>query len=305
MRNETLQSNALMDKLTGMLAFVKTADLGSFAAAGRALEISASAVGKSVTRLEDELGVRLLQRSTRSIRLTAEGQQFHERCRRILDELEDAHALLSQASEAPRGRLRVSAPIVGHHFLLPVLPDFVARYPDVELDLHFTDRSVDLIEEGIDVAIRSGELPDSRLVSRPLQAFRLLLCASPDYLARHGEPASMADLPTHSAIRFRHPNTGKLLDWPMLPDGQVHPKTVLAFNNMEGVLGACQRGLGLACMPDFLARDALAEGRLSIVLPGEAFVDGQFRAIWNSSRHLAPKTRVFIDHLSERLPAPR
>ncbi|RQP23144.1 LysR substrate-binding domain-containing protein [Piscinibacter terrae] len=292
-----------MDKLTGMLAFVKTADLGSFAAAGRALEISASAVGKSVTRLEDELGVRLLQRSTRSIRLTAEGQQFHERCRRILDELEDAHALLSQASDAPRGRLRVSAPIVGHHFLLPMIPDFMARYPDVELDVHFTDRSVDLIEEGIDVAIRSGELPDSRLVSRPLQAFRLQLCASPDYLSRHGEPAGMADLPAHSAIRFRHPNTGKLLDWPMLADGQVHPKTVLAFNNMEAVLGACLRGLGLACMPDFLARDALADGRLRIVLGREAFVDGQYRAIWNSSRHLAPKTRVFIDHLSEQLTA--
>lgn len=293
-----------MDKLTGMLAFVKTADLGSFAAAGRALEISASAVGKSVARLEDELGVRLLQRSTRSIRLTAEGQQFHERCRHILDELEDAHAMLSHASEAPRGRLRVSAPIVGHHFLLPVIPQFVARYPDVELDLHFTDRSVDLIEEGIDVAIRSGELPDSRLVSRPLQAFRLLLCASPEYLARHGEPARMADLSAHSAVRFRHPNTGKLLDWPMLDGGQVHPKTVLAFNNMEAVLGACVQGLGIACMPDFLARDALASGRLQIVLERQAFVEGQFRAIWNSRRHLAPKTRAFIDHLGERLQAP-
>lgn len=290
-----------MDKLTGMLAFVKTADLGSFAAAGRALEISASAVGKSVARLEDELGVRLLQRSTRSIRLTAEGLQFHERCQRILAELEDAHALLSQASEVPRGRLRVSAPIVGHHFLLPVIPDFVARYPDVELDVHFTDRSVDLIEEGIDVAIRSGELPDSRLVSRPLQAFRLLLCASPAYIARRGEPAGMADLPAHSAVRFRHPNTGKLLDWPMLDASHAHPKTVLAFNNMEAVLGACERGLGLACMPDFLARDALADGRLQVVLPRKAFVDGRFRAIWNSSRHLAPKARVFIDHLADQL----
>jgi len=304
MRNETPQSHILMDKLTGLLAFVKTADLGSFAAAGRALEISASAVGKSVARLEDELGVRLLQRSTRSIRLTAEGMQFHERCRRILAELDDARALLSQASEAPRGRLRVSAPIVGHHFLLPVIPDFLARYPDVELDVHFTDRSVDLIEEGIYVAIRSGELPDSRLVSRPLQVFRLLLCASPEYLARHGEPAGMADLPAHSAVRFRHPNTGKLLDWPMLDEGHLHPRTLLAFNNMEAVLGACLQGLGLACMPDFLARDALEARRLQVVLPQRAFLDGQFRAIWNSSRHLAPKARVFIDHLSERLPAP-
>ena len=130
-----------MDKLTGLLAFVKTADLGSFVAASRALEISASAVGKAVGRLEQEVGVRLLQRSTRRMQLTAEGRLFHERCRRILDELDDAQAMLSQSREAPRGRLRVSAPIVGYHFLLPVIPDFLARYAEVELDVHFTDRS--------------------------------------------------------------------------------------------------------------------------------------------------------------------
>lgn len=293
-----------MDKLTGLMAFVKTADLGSFVAAGRALEVSASAVGKSVARLEQEVGVQLLQRSTRRMQLTAEGRLFHERCRRILDDLDDAQAMLSRAREAPRGRLRVSAPIVGYHFLLPLIPEFVARHGEVELDINFSDRAVDLIDEGIDVAIRSGELPDSRLVSRPLQPFQLLLCASPDYLARHGTPAAASELPRHCAVRFRHPDTGKLLDWPLapLPQGSHrHPRTMLACNNMEAVLGATLRGLGIACMPDFIAADLLAAGRLRSVLAHEMAPPGQYRAIWPSSRHLSPKVRAFVDHLVHHL----
>lgn len=295
-----------MDKLSGLLAFVKTADLGSFVAAGRALEISASAVGKGVARLEQEVGLRLMQRSTRRIQLTDEGRLFHERCRRILDDLDDARAMLSHAREVPRGRLRVCAPIVGHHFLMPVIPDFLARYPEVELDINFSDRSVDLIDEGVDVAIRSGDLPDSRLVSRPLQPFRLLLCASPDYLKRHGTPLVARDLERHAAIRFRHPNSGKLLDWPLLQSAaapEIRLRTVLACNNMEAVLGAALRGLGIACMPDFLVREVLADGRLLSVLNAQTGMGGQFSALWPSSRHLSPKVRVFVDHLGEQLSA--
>lgn len=303
-----------MDKLSGLLAFVKTADLGSFVAAGRALEISASAVGKGVARLEQEVGVRLLQRSTRRMQLTAEGELFHERCRRALDDLDDARAMLSQARELPRGRLRVSAPIVGYHFLTPVLPGFVQRYPQVELDIVYTDRAVDLIDEGIDVAVRSGDPPDSRLVSRPLQPFRLLLCASPAYLARHGTPLAARELALHAAVRFRHPSSGKLLDWPLLPAGTEaevaaetgpgtgpYPRTVLACNNMEAVCGATLRGLGIACMPDFLAGQALADGRLVSVLDAWMGGGGQYRALWPSSRHLSSKVRVFVDYLGEQL----
>lgn len=295
-----------MDKLTGLRAFVKTAELGSFAAAGRALEVSASAVGKGVARLELELGVRLLQRSTRCIQLTHEGQLFHQRCRRILDDLDDAQAMLSQTREQPRGRLRVSAPIVGHHFLLPVIPAFLASHPEVELDINFSDRAVDLIEEGVDVAIRSGELPDSRLVSRQLNRFRLLLCASPGYLALHGKPLLAHDLEQHATVRFRHPDTGKLLAWPWLPSAantESRLRTVLACNNMEAVLGAAVRGLGVACMPDFLAADLLASGRLVSVLDDQLQPGGQFKAVWPSSRHLSPKVRAFVDHLSACLSA--
>jgi len=291
-----------MDKLNGLRAFVKTADLGSFVAAGRALEISASAVGKGAARLEEELGVRLLQRSTRRIQLTDEGRLFHERCRRILDDLDDAQAMLSHAREVPRGRLRVSAPIVGYHFLLPVIPDFLTRYPEVELDINFSHRTVDLIDEGVNVAIRSGDLPDSRLVSRPLNLFRLLSCASPANLAHHGTPLVARDLERHATIRFRHPDSGKLLDWPMLQSGaNTRLRTGLACNNMEAVLGATLLGLGIACMPDFLTREMLADDRLVSVLDAQLSVGGQFKALWPSSRHLSPKVHVFVDHLGERL----
>lgn len=290
-----------MDKLSGLLAFVRTAERGSFVAAGRDLALSASAVGKAVARLEEELGVRLMHRSTRSVQLTEEGRQFHERCRRILEDLDDARAQLGRATAAPRGRLRVSAPIVGHHFLMPLVPGFLAACPEVELDLVFTDRTVDLIEESVDIAIRSGALPDSRLVSRPLNAFRLLLCASPDYLARHPAPTAVDQLASHVAVRFRHPNTGKLLDWPLPPESQemnARLRTVLACNNIEALKCAALRGIGIACMPDFLVREELAAGRLCEVLPAQVSLSGRFNAVWVSSRQLSPKVRAFVDWLA-------
>ncbi|EJK83503.1 LysR family transcriptional regulator [Rhizobium rhizogenes] len=293
-----------MDRLSGLNAFVRSADLGSFAAAGRVLGLSASAVGKAVTNLERQLGVRLMQRSTRSIRLTEEGRLFHERCRRVLDDLEDAQASLAQAVAVPRGRLRVSVPIVSYHFLLPVLPEFVVRYPEVELDIDFNDRIVDMIEEGVDVAIRSGDLPDSRLMSRTLRPFQMLLCAAPAYLERHGVPDCPRALDDHLAIRFRFPNSGKLQNWPLnLPDGglELHMKTALSCNNMEALRGAVISGLGIGCMPDFLARSPLAEGKLRTVLDDHIDGPGHFHLLWPSNRHLSPKVRVFVDFLSERL----
>ena len=215
--------------------------------------------------------------------------------------------MLSLSREAPRGRLRVSAPIVGYHFLIPLVPEFLTRHPEVELDINFSDRAVDLIDEGIDVAIRSGDLRDSRLVSRPLQAFRLLLCAAPAYLTRHGTPAAMRALEQHACVRFRHPDSGKLLDWPWregVASAEPRLRTVLACNNIEAVLGATLRGLGIACLPDFLVRDALADGRLVSVLEQDMGPSRQFRALWPSSRHLSPKVRVFVDHLGARLSGP-
>ncbi len=293
-----------MDRLSGLTAFVRTADLGSFVAAGRVLGLSASAVGKAVTKLEQQLGVRLFQRSTRSIRLTEEGRLFHERCRRVLDDLDDAQAALARTRQAPRGRLRISAPIVSYHLLLPVLPEFLARYPEIELDLDFNDRIVDLVDEGVDVAIRSGDLPDSRLMVRALRPFQLLLCAAPAYLERHGVPKCPRDLDHHLGIRFRFPNSGKVQDWPLtLPPGEpeLRVRSVITCNNMEALRGATVGGIGIGCLPDFLAREPLASGALRTVLHDQIDGPAQFSLIWPSSRHLSPKVRVLVDFLSERL----
>lgn len=289
-----------MDSLSGLESFVRAADRLSFAQAGRMLGISASAVGKNVARLEQQLGLRLFHRTTRHVRLTQEGAMFHERCRRILDDLDDARAMMQDAIAEPRGRLRVSLPTIGYRFLLPVLPEFRARYPAIELDLDFNDRLVDVIAEGVDVAIRSGELVDSQLVARRLGPFRFVLVASPEYLAAHGVPRAAADLAGHACLRYKFIHSGKVEDWDV--DGLPEQlPTVLLSNNMESMLGAAMAGLGVAYMPDFLARDALARGELQQVLPALPLRTGQFSALWPSSRQLSPKVRAFVDFAGERL----
>lgn len=168
-----------MDNLSGMLAFVRTVQAGSFVGAAERLGISASAVGKSLARLEERLGVRLLNRSTRRISLTDAGTLFFERCQRIVGEVEDAEAELARISDKPRGKLRVSLPAIGYRMLLPILPEFAERYPEIELDLDFNDRLIDVIAEGVDAVIRSGELADSQLKSRTLGPFRFVLVSAP------------------------------------------------------------------------------------------------------------------------------
>jgi DNA-binding transcriptional LysR family regulator len=293
-----------MESLTGISAFVRTAEALSFVAAGRALGISASAVGKNVANLEVSLGVRLLQRTTRRVALTDEGMLFYERCRRILDDLRDAEAMVSQAAQLPRGRLRISLPTIGYYFLLPVLPEFRKRYPDVELDVDFNDRIVDVIEEGFDVVIRSGELTDSSLMSRRLGPFNFGLCASSDYLETNGVPQTPKDLEKHHCLRFRYPTTGKLQDWSFTDTAATNPfrlSSALTCNNMEALRVAAICGLGIAYMPDFLAQDALRAGELRTVLDEFLANPGQFSILWPSSRHLSPKLRVFVDFLCGRL----
>jgi DNA-binding transcriptional LysR family regulator len=291
-----------MDNLNGIVAFVRTAEALSFVEAGRKLGISASVVGKSIAKLEASLGVRLFHRTTRRVSLTQEGQHFHERCHRILEELRDAEAMLSKAAQTPRGRLRVSLPVIGYRFLLPVLPAFSARYPDVELDLEFNDRLVDVVDGGFDAVIRSGLLTDSSLMSRRLGPFRFVLCASPDYVARMGPPRTVAELAGHDCVRYRFPTTGRLQPW-ALCDNDEPPRlrTSITCNNMEALRGAVIAGFGIGFVPDFLVRDALACGSLVTVLDDLAIPPGQFSVLWPSSRQLSPKLRVFVDFMCEQL----
>lgn len=294
-----------MDNLNGIMAFVRTAETLSFAGAARALGISASAVGKQVQRLEATLGVRLFHRSTRRVNLTEEGQAYYERCRRILDELADARAMVSQAAQTPRGKLRVGLPTIGYRFLLPLLPAFSVAYPEIELDLDFNDRIVDLIESGLDAVIRSGTLPDSQLMSRKLGPFRFVLCASPAYLATHGTPQTIDDLAQHRCLRFRFPTTGKLQPWSFhASDGLTREPSLpasLTCNNMEALRAAALGGMGIGYMPDFLAQEAVSHGELQTVLDDALRNPGQFWILWPSSRQLSPKLRVFVDFVCERL----
>jgi DNA-binding transcriptional LysR family regulator len=293
-----------MENLSGIVAFVHTAEASSFVGASQRLGLSASAVGKSVARLEQHLGVRLLQRSTRRVSLTDDGERFYERCRQILDALTEAESMMLQANAAPRGRLRISLPTIGYRFLLPILPEFAERYPQIDLELDFNDRIVDVIEGGFDAAIRSGELPDSQLMARRLGPFRFVLCASPAYLQRHGVPLTPADLARHECLRFRFPTSGKLQHWAFrdLPDDAVTRfPTALTCNNMEALRAAAELGLGIGYMPDFLARDAIRAGTLQSVLDEHLAHAGQFSVLWPSSRQLSPKLRAFVDFLSARL----
>ncbi|WP_114814444.1 LysR family transcriptional regulator [Paraburkholderia kururiensis] len=291
-----------MDNLNGIVAFVRTAETLSFVEAGRKLGISASAVGKAIAKLEASLGVRLFHRTTRRVSLTHEGQHFHERCHRILEELRDAEAMLSKAAQTPRGRLRVSLPVIGYRFLLPVLPAFSARYPDVELDLDFNDRLVDVVDGGFDAVIRSGSLTDSSLMSRRLGPFRFVLCASPEYVARMGRPRTVAALAEHDCVRYRFPTTGRLQPW-AFGGGDEPPRlrTSITCNNMEALRGALIAGFGIGFVPDFLVRDALACGSLVTVLDDFAIPPGQFSVLWPSSRQLSPKLRVFVDFMCEHV----
>ncbi len=293
-----------MESLTSILSFVKTAESLSFVSAARAIGISATAVGKNVARLEGSLNVRLFQRSTRKVSLTVEGEMFYQRCRKILDDLQDAEAMLSHSIQAPRGRLRVSLPTIGYRFLLPMMPDFRKAYPEVELELDFNDQLVDLIDDGFDVVIRSGDLVDSRLMSRRLGPFRFVLCAAPDYLKRKGRPEKLLDLELHDCLRYRFVTTGKIMDWTLTADPeitQLRLNSSLTLNNMEAMLMATIDGHGIAYMPDFLVKEALAVGDLETLLDTYTKDQGGFWALWPSSRHLSPKIRVFVDFICDQL----
>ncbi|MBH2883382.1 LysR family transcriptional regulator [Serratia ureilytica] len=292
-----------MDNLAGVSAFVQAAETLSFVDAGRVLGISASAVGKSIARLENRLGVRLFHRSTRSMTLTAEGRRFLLRCQRILEEMAAAERDISDTHSAPRGKLRVSLPLVGG-LLNPVLAEFVRNYPDIELEADFSDRRVAVIEEGFDAVIRVGDTEDSRLMSRQLGTFHLQLVAAPDYLRRAGIPRQPAELRDHACLLYRFPTTGKVETWPgaggdKLLDEGLGKRTVC--NTVDTLIYLAEQGLGIACLPDFAVRQALEQQRLQPVLGDHCQHSGSLKILWPSSKHLTPRLRAFIDIMSVRL----
>src|SRR6185437_14006150 len=289
-----------MDQLASMTAFVRATELGGFAPAAQTLGISPTMVGLHVRALEDRLGSRLLNRTTRRQSLTEVGRVYYERCRQILSDLEEADRTASQLRAAPRGRLRVNAPVsFGVHALTPVITDYLATYPEVEVDLTVNDRVIDLVEEGFEVAIRVGSLSDSGLVARPLAPYQLVLCASPDYLARFGEPRRPEDLARHNCLAFDRWSAPHV--WTFQNGEAAAVRGVLRANNGEALRVAALRGLGIIQQPGVLLAEDLRCGRLIRVLPDYDLPTRPIHLIYLPDRRSTPKLRTFIDFVLERL----
>ena len=289
----------MIDRMRDISAFVHVAEAKSFTTAAEQIGLSRSAIGKSVSRLEDRLGVRLLQRTTRSVSLTGEGAVFHERCVRLLADLDEAEMSMLSHSHAPHGRLRLELPVsFGRLHVSPILNQFMNKWPELSVSVSFNDRYVDLIDEGVDLAIRLGGSDDGRLMTRLLAPHRLVTCASPAYLQNHGVPQNIDQLDEHSCLAFIH--GGRPVDWRFNVDGQVRTIAIsgrYGATNAEALRDATMAGFGIARLATFLISDDLRAGRLLPILDGLSVDGPAVRAVYPSSRHLSPKVRSFIDEL--------
>lgn len=292
-----------IESLSGLVAFSVAVETGSFAAAGRKLGLSSSAVGKAVERLEARLGLRLLNRTTRSLAVTGEGDVLNRYVARILKDLQDAEQELHLLQAAPRGRLKVSVPtVLGRRVIMPALRDFQAKFPDITTDIIFDDVKVDIIEGGYDVVLRLGELDNSTLRARRIGPHMFTTCASPFYLARFGTPQSPADLQNHNCIFYRFPTTGRPEIWAFKNLDQskpIRPNTIL--NDGEALASAALGGLGIIQVPSYLVKDDIAAGRLQPVLAEYTKERGGVSLVWPPMSARVPKVRAFIDFVAERV----
>jgi DNA-binding transcriptional LysR family regulator len=287
-----------MDKTQEMTVFVRAVAEGGFSAAARVLKLTPSAVSKQVGRLEDRLGTRLLNRTTRRLSLTEEGRAFHARCVQILAEIEEAETAVTELHAAPRGTLRVAAAVAFfNHQVMPLLPEFLARYPEVHFDLVMTDREVDLVDERIDVVIRFGHLRDSTLIARKLAVSRRVICASPDYLARHGTPRTPADLAHHNCLTLSTRPEFNVWEFGDRPGDHLRVTGNVELNQADALYDACLAGIGLARVAGYLVEADIKAGRLVPVLAEELKEASTLYVVYPHRRHLSPKVRAFVDFL--------
>ncbi len=295
-----------MDHLVDMALFAKVTELESFSGAARDLGLSKSAVSKRIARLEDRLGLRLLNRTTRRLSLTEAGTAFYDGCRRVVSEAEAATEAVAHLATAPRGTLRVNAPMsFGMQHVSPCLPDFMARYPELHVEMVFNDRLVDLVEEGFDVGVRITPLRDSSLISRRLAPVRLVAAAAPAYLETHGRPETPEDLARHQGLLYAYRSEGDSFTFTG-PGGRrkITLKGRLRANNGEAITTAAIGGLGIAIQPSFILCDALRAGQLEPLLSDWDIEHPEIHAVFPTGRNLSPKVRVFVDFLVERFGDP-
>jgi len=289
-----------MDRLGNIVVFVRAAEALSFARAAKALGMTASGVGKSIARLEAELGVRLLARSTRRVSLTDDGAVFFEHCRRIIDDLELAHGQMSNRRGTVAGRLRASLPTtLGKLFVVPRLPQLFKRHPQLLLELSLNDRWVNLVEDAVDVALRIGALSDSSLVARRVGHQQILTIASPAYLARR-VVRDIGELSQHACVLFRLPTSGRERPWRFLRDGErveLRPRPRLLLDEGEAIVEAVRAGLGVSQVPSYMAAQALAAGDVVEILPELRPPPDPIHAVYAERRSVRPGVRAFIDFL--------
>ena len=285
-----------MDRLQQLRVFIKVVESGGFTNAAEKLGLSRALVSKAVIELEKGLGVRLLERTTRQVRANEAGLAYAEKAGRILAELDEADLAVRALNRQPRGTLRLNAPLsFGVLHLKPVISDYLDSYPEVSLSMDLTDRFVDLIEEGYDLAIRIGALPDSSLVARRIAPARMALCAAPAYLARRGEPKTPDELSRHDCLIY---GTSLSSEWQLVgPGGETRLRVSGRVSSTNGDLLACAAGdgLGIALLPTFIVGPDLQTGKLQRILPGWTMPERAIYAVYPPSRHLAAKVRLFID----------
>ncbi|MFI3309833.1 LysR substrate-binding domain-containing protein [Ewingella allii] len=286
-----------MDKLDSMRLFTRVVELRSFTQAAQDLDLKRSTVTDAIKQLEQRLNVRLLQRTTRHVSATLDGEAYYQRCLRILADVEEAE--MAFAGAQPKGILRVDVHgTMARYFVLPGLPEFLARYPDIEMVLSEGDRLVDLVREGIDCVIRAGELKDSDMVARSLGQLEEITCASPDYLQRVGTPKTLEDLQGHQMIGYRSTATGGLLPLVFNVEGKVHSMTLpttLSVTGAESMKEAARRGLGIIQVPKYGLTEDLQTGALVQILPQFPPASMQVSLLYPRNRQLSPRVRVFID----------
>ncbi|MEH7847547.1 LysR family transcriptional regulator [Rhizobium laguerreae] len=291
--------------LNDILIFMAVVDAGSFIAGGQAVGLSRSAAGKAVIRLEDRLGVRLLNRTTRTLSLTEEGRMFYERGLRILVSVDEAEASVAGQDSMPRGVLRLTVDdAFGRLVMLPLLEKYLRAWPDIQVEVSFTDRLADIVEEGFDLAIRVGATAtDTRLVSRVIATYKARLCASPSYLAERGEPRDVDDLAVHDCLISAGRNQRQ--GWRFRGEGgswiKARGRSRLRLDSGEAIRDAALAGLGIALLPDFLVTDDLAAGRLRQILADFETDDAKIVTLYPDKRLLEPRVRRFIDLIVEEL----
>ncbi|EML1217984.1 LysR family transcriptional regulator [Enterobacter hormaechei] len=297
----------MTDTLKDIPVFVASVEAGSFAQAAVRLHLSRSAVGKSIARLEERLGVRLFHRTTRSQRLTDNGALFYERCLRALEEIRGAESQLETGKHQVSGRLRVAVPVLfGRQCIAPLLIELAQEHPGLELEMSFSDRVVDLVEEGFDMAVRNGALADSSvLVARRLGEHRMILCAAPDYLLKNGQPQTVDDLRQHTAINYTR--AGRVLPWQLMDyDGTSRtfiPRSSLNMDDLQAICDAALAGHGLAWLPCWMVIKEIQQGNLVPLLDQAPDVRFDVHAVWQQTPHLPLRVRIAIDMLVKRLPA--